>query len=187
MYAGVGREGWSNWTRWNGMRFSGSVAAFNPTPERTLANCKEADGTTHRNVAFTLKHDSGANIVQGSASGGSALHNIWAESADASDTYTFTLSKLKANEPYTLYLYSAKGGAAGNATFTVGGVTKTPDETWNLRDVKVLARFDVVSDAAGRIAGTFAAADSNGGAFNGLTIVGEFPDYIPPGFVLVVR
>ena len=185
-HAGAGREGWDDWNKWNALRISNS----SPSARAAVSNCREADGMTKRNVTLELVRTSG-NVTKGYTSGdmptGSALHNNWAVSTDASDTYTFTLSKLKADEPYTLYLYSAKGGAAGNATFTVGGVTKTPDETWNLRDVKVLARFDVVSDAAGRIAGTFAAADSNGGAFNGLTIVGEFPDYIPPGFVLVVR
>ena len=185
-HTGAGREGWSDWNKWNALRIS------NSTPAATVSvdNCREADGMTKRNVTLTLARTSG-NVTKGYTSGsmptGSALHNNWAVSSNASDTYTFTLSKLKANESYTLYLYSAKGGAEGNASFTVGGVTKTPDETWNLKDMKVLARFDVESDANGRISGTFAAADSDGGAFNGLTIVGEFPDYIPPGFVLVVR
>ena len=185
-HTGAGREGWGDWNRWNALRISNS----SPSARAAVDNCREADGTTKRNVTLELTRSSG-NVKKGYTSGdmptGSALHNNWAESTGASDTYTFTLSKLKADEPYTLYLYSAKGGAAGNATFTVGGITKAPDETWNLRDVKVLARFDVVSDSAGRIAGTFAAADSGGGAFNGLTVVGDFPDYIPTGFILVVR
>ncbi len=185
-YAGRSREGWSDWNKWNALRIS------NSTPAATVSvdNCREADGMTKRNVTLTLARTSG-NVTKGYTSGsmptGSALHNNWAVSSNASDTYTFTLSKLKANESYTLYLYSAKGGAAGNASFTVGGVAKTPDETWNLRDTKVLARFDVESDANGRISGTFAAADANGGAFNGLSVVGEFPDYVPEAFVLVVR
>ena len=37
----------------------------------------------------------------------------------------------------------------------------------------MLTRFDVTSDANGEITGTFAAADGNGGAFNGLTLVGD--------------
>ena len=183
---GAGREGWSDWNKWNALRIS------NSTPAATVSvdNCREADGMTKRNVTLTLARTSG-NVTKGYTSGsmptGSALHNNWAVSTDASDTYTFTLSKLKANEPYTLYLYSAKGGAEGNASFTVGGVTKTPDETWNLRDTKVLARFDATSDANGQITGTFAAADSNGGAFNGLTLVGEFPEYDPPGMIIFLR
>ncbi len=181
-HTGAGREGWSDWNRWNALRISNS----SPSARVAVENCREADGTTKRNVTLALARTSGT-VLKGYTSGGSALHNNWTQSDNASDSYTFTLSKLKANEPYTLYLYSAKGGAAGNASFTVGGVTKTPDETWNLRDVKVLARFDVESDATGRISGTFAAADSDGGAFNGLTIVGEFPEYIPEGFVLLVR
>ena len=36
-----------------------------------------------------------------------------------------------------------------------------------------MTRFDVTSDANGEITGTFAAADGNGGAFNGLTLVGD--------------
>ena len=185
-HTGAGREGWSDWNKWNALRIS------NSTPAATVSvdNCREADGMTKRNVTLTLARTSG-NVTKGYTSGsmptGSALHNNWAVSSNASDTYTFTLSKLKANESYTLYLYSAKGGAAGNASFTVGGVAKTPDETWNLRDTKVLARFDATSDANGQITGTFAAADSNGGAFNGLTLVGEFPEYDPPGMIILLR
>ena len=185
-HTGSGREGWSDWNKWNALRIS------NSTPAATVSvdNCREADGMTKRNVTLTLARTSG-NVTKGYTSGsmptGSALHNNWAVSSNASDTYTFTLSKLKANESYTLYLYSAKGGAAGNASFTVGGVAKTPDETWNLRDTKVLARFDATSDANGEITGTFAAADANGGAFNGLTLVGEFPEYDPPGMIIMLR
>jgi hypothetical protein len=145
---------------------------------------------TKRNVTLTLASTSG-NVTKGYTSGsmptGSALHNNWAESDSASDTYTFTLSKLKKNAAYTLYLYSAKGVEAGNASFTVGGVTKTADEPWNLKDTKVVARFDVASDSNGEISGTFAAADANGGAFNGLTLVGEFPEYDPPGMTIILR
>ena len=185
-HTGAGREGWSDWNKWNALRISNST----PASSASVDNCCEADGETKRNVTLTLARTSG-NVTKGYTSGsmptGSALHNNWAASTGPSDTYTFTLSKLKKNEPYTLYLYSAKGGAAGNASFTVGGVAKTPDETWNLRDTKVLARFDATSDANGQITGTFAAADANGGAFNGLSVVGNFPDYDPPGMIIILR
>ena len=201
-YVGVGREGWSNWTKWNGLRFSSTLPAAS---ERTKANCREADGVTKRNVAFTLKRDSGADIDKGwSPTGyaGPALLRIWAKSTAPSDTYTFKLSKLKANEPYTLYLYSSKGtddsghAVDGNAKFTLGGVTRTADEAWNMRDAKVVTRFEVVSDANGEITGTFAAGDADtstladslkGGAFCGLTLVGEFPDYVPAGTKVIFR
>ena len=107
-YVGVGREGWSSWTKWNGIRFSSKLPAV---AEKTTLNCKEADGTTRRNVAFTLKRDSGSDIDKGwSPTGytGPTLLRIWAKSTGPSDTYTFKLSKLKVNEPYTLYLYSSK-------------------------------------------------------------------------------
>ena len=201
-YVGAGREGWSDWNKWNGIRFSSKLPA---TAERTKTDCREADGTTRRNVSFTLKRDSNANIDKGwSPTGfaGPTLLRIWAKSTGPGDTYTFTISRLKANEPYTLYLYSAKGidtsgnAVDGNARFTVGGVTKSADETWNLRDGKALARFDVTSDANGEITGTFAAGDADtsslvaslqGGAFNGLTLVGEFPDYVPQGAAIILR
>ena len=64
---------------------------------------------------------------------------------------------------------------------------RSADEPWNLKDTKVVARFDVASDSNGEISGTFAAADSNGGAFNGLTLVGNFPDYDPPGMSIILR
>ena len=181
-HTGAGREGWSDWNKWNALRIS------NSTPAATVSvdNCREADGMTKRNVTLTLTRSTGT-AKKGYTSGGSALHNNWAESDSASDTYTFTLSKLKKNAAYTLYLYSAKGVEAGNASFTVGGVTKTADEPWNLKDTKVVARFDVASDSNGEISGTFAAADANGGAFNGLTLVGEFPEYDPPGMIIILR
>lgn len=185
-HTGAGREGWDDWNKWNALRISDST----PAATVSVDNCREADGMTKRNVKLTLARTSG-NVTKGYTSGdmptGSALHNNWAKSDSASDTYTFTLSKLKKNEPYTLYLYSAKGGAAGNASFTVGGVTKTADEPWNLKDTKVVARFDVASDSNGEISGTFAAADANGGAFNGLTLVGEFPEYNPLEMIIIFR
>ena len=178
------REGWGDWTRWNAIRFSSSLPQ---TSSRTIENCREADGTTKGNVSFTITRDSGATIQKGSGNGPTGLHNIWVASESASDTYTLTLSKLKANEPYTLWLYSAKATAGGNATFTVGGVTKGVEEPWSLGATNMVTRFDATSDANGQITGTFAAADSDGGAFNGLTIVGEFPDYVPEAFVLTFR
>jgi hypothetical protein len=185
-HTGAGREGWDDWNKWNALRISDST----PAATVSIDNCREADGMTKRNVKLTLASTSG-NVTKGYTSGdmptGSALHNNWAKSDSASDTYTFTLSKLKKNEPYTLYLYSAKGGAEGNGSFTVGGVTKTADEPWNLKDTKVVARFDVASDFNGEISGTFAAADANGGAFNGLTLVGEFPEYDPLGMIIILR
>ena len=112
-------------------------------------------------------------------------------SSGADDTYTFTVGNLKQNEPYTLYLYSVKSFSTdtpGNATFTVGGVTKGVENTLigNVGQ-KVVTRFDVTSDANGEITGTFAAADANGGAFNGLTLVGALPAYIPTGTMVIVR
>ena len=65
-----------------------------------------------------------------------------------------------------------------------------------MRDAKVLTRFDVTSDANGEIGGTFAAGDADtsslatslqGGAFCGLTLVGEFPDYVPTGTAISIR
>ena len=115
------------------------------------------------------------------------LLNNYVLSSGADDTYSFTIGELKANEPYTLWLYSAKGNAAGNALFTVGGVTKGAEGTWSLGTTKMLTRFDVVSDASGVISGTFAAADENGGAFNGLTLVGDLPEFIPDALMFIVR
>ena len=94
------------------------------------------------------------------------------------------------NKPYTLYLYSAKSSSTndfGNATFTVGGATKGVEETWIGDGLKVLTRFKVSSDANGMITGTFAAADANGGVFNGLTLVGALPAYVPTGTLMIVR
>lgn len=107
--------------------------------------------------------------------------------AGAEDAYAFTISKLKAKEPYTLYLYSANGSTSGNAAFTVGGATKGVEGLWLLGATPMLTRFDVVSDANGEITGTFAAADGNGGVFNGLTLVGDLPDYKAPQFTIIIR
>ena len=174
------REGWSDWDKWNAIR-SGDMASAE------CRNCMEADGTTERNMTVTLTHDSGTAIEKGSSS--DAVFFSYVSSSGTSDTYTFTITNLKKNEPYTLYLYSVKSSSGeGNALFTVGGVTKGVEETWILGDgQKVLTRFDVTSDANGVISGTFAAKDANGGAFNGLTLVGDLPPYVATGTLLVVR
>ena len=179
-FTGRGREGWGDWTTWNALRPDASASA-------EFINCKEADGSTQRNATVSLARSSGDVLGTGSASTGSALCDSWIASTGTEDIYTFTITKLKKSEPYTLYLYSAKGNATGNATFTVGGASKGVENTWSLGTTKMLTCFDVVSDARGAITGTFAAADAGGGAFNGLTLVGDFPDYKSPAFVIVVR
>ena len=176
-HTGVGREGWSNWIKWNALRPSNATT--------TVEYCVDADGETWRNAIVTLTRDSGEDIATVAGSGASTLLNNYVSSSEESDTYTITISKLKKNEPYTLWLYSAKGNATGNATFTVGGATKGVEEPWSLGATKVLTRFDVMSDANGVVTGTFAAADSNGGAFNGLTLVGDIPKFL--GFRLIFR
>ena len=178
-YTGIGREGWSDWNKWNALRPGVAARA-----ERI--RCFEADGLTKRNVAITLVRDSGANIATVAGSGSSALLDNYVSSSDTSDTYTITVGNLKKNEPYTLWLYSAKGNATGNATFTLDGATKGVEETWALGSTKMLTRFDVMSDGNGVITGTFAAADANGGAFNGLTLVGDLPDYVAPGSIVIL-
>ena len=59
--------------------------------------------------------------------------------------------------------------------------------SWSLGATPMLTRFDVVSDANGEISGTFTAADENGGAFNGLTLVGELPVYKSQATVITIR
>ena len=137
-------------------------------------------------MTVTLTRDSGAAIEEESSL--DALFYSYVLSSGAEDTYTFTIGNLKGNEPYTLYLYSVKSSSAlGNAKFTVGGETKDVDEAWDVNGRKVLTRFDVTSDANGVITGTFAAADENGGAFNGLTLVGEFPDYVARNLMIIMK
>ena len=174
------REGWSNWTTWNALRPGDAASA-------ECRNCFDGDGTTRRNMTVSIVRDSGSAIGYGSSN--NAQFYSYVLSSDTTDTYTFTISDLKKNAQYTLYLYGAKDAStAGNTTITIGGVTKSLDETWILDNgAKTLTRFDVTSDANGEITGKFAAKDSNGGAFNGLTLVGEFPNYVAPGMVLFVR
>lgn len=178
------REGWADWNKWNALRPFGVSSA-------TCRNCVEADGTTPRNVTVSLTRDSGATIAKGTGPAGTLFLESFVASSGTDDTYTFTVGNLKKNEPYTLYLYSVKNFSTddlGNATFTVGGATKGLEGAWILGGgQKVLTRFDVTSDANGTITGTFAAADANGGAFNGLTLVGDLPAYVATGTMVIVR
>ena len=174
------REGYGDWLTWNALRLGSSASA-------AVADCTEADGTTRRNVSVTVSRTSGAAIATGTAATGTELFDSFVASSGAEDAYAFTISKLKKNEPYTLYLYSANGNSSGNAAFTIGGVTKGVEDIWLLGATPMLTRFDAVSDANGEITGTFAAADGNGGAFNGLTLVGELPDYKSAAFTVIVR
>ena len=79
------------------------------------------------------------------------------------------------------------GALLAACTCSVYGTTKGAEETWSLGATKMLTRFDVMSDADGVITGTFAAADANGGAFNGLTLVGDLPPYVATGTMVIVR
>jgi hypothetical protein len=175
-----GREGFGDCLSWNALRPGGEAAV-------SVANCLDADGTTKRNMTVELTRMSGAAIATGAAATGTALLDAFVTSSGADDAYSFTISALKANEPYTLYLYSANGNSSGNAAFTVGGVTKGVEGLWSIGATPMLTRFDVVSDANGEISGTFAAADGNGGVFNGLTLVGDLPDYKSSSTVLFIR
>ena len=175
-----GREGFGDCLSWNALRPGGEAAV-------SVANCLDADGTTKRNMTVELTRTSGAAIATGAAATGTALLDAFVTSSGADDAYSFTISALKANEPYTLYLYSANGNSSGNAAFTVGGVTKGVEGLWSIGATPMLTRFDVVSDANGEISGTFAAADGNGGVFNGLTLVGDLPDYKSSSTVLYIR
>ena len=175
------REGWSNWNTWNALR-PGTAASV------SVRNCVEGDGTTPRNMAVTLTRDSGSAIAKGASA--DAQFFSYVSSTGTSDTYTFSVGNLKKSEPYTLYLYSAKSSSTndfGNASFTVGGTTKEVEETWVGDGLKTVTRFDVTSDANGTITGTFAAADANGGVFNGLTLVGALPAYVATGTTIIVR
>lgn len=180
-YAGRGREGWSDWTRWNALRPNGAATA-------EIKDIFEADGETRRNATVAITRNSGDAIATGTGSSGDSLCDAYIASVGDADTYAFTISNLAKSAPYTLYLYSAKGTATGNATFSVGGVAKGVEETWHFADdTKTVTRFQVASTADGEIAGTFAAKDANGGAFNGLTLVGDLPEYKASAFVIVVR
>ena len=171
-----GREGYGDCLSWNALRPGDAAGA-------SVENCCEADGATLRKVAVSLTRSSGAAIATGAAATGMTLLDSFVASYGTEDTYAFTISKLKKNKPYTLWLYSANGRTSGNAAFIVGGVTKGVEGLW-LQGTKMLTRFDVVSDANGEISGTFAAADSNGGAFNGLTLVGDMPKI---GTTVIIR
>ena len=174
-FAGRGREGWSDWTAWNALRPGAAATA-------AAENCHEADGATKRNVTLSLTRFSDA-IAAASGSTGCDLLDTGVSSSNTSDGYAFTLSKLTPDAAYTLYLYGA-----GDASFTVGGETKALEGQWFRADyVPCFARFEATADANGEITGTFAAADANGGAFSGLTIVGEFPEYVPEAFVITIH
>ena len=175
-FSGRGREGWSDWTRWNALRPGSSASA-------SVENCREADGTTPRNVALSLARSSGAAISAASGATGCDLLDTGVSSTGDADGYSFTLSKLTSGAAYTLYLYGT-----GDAAFTVGGETKALEGQWFRADYEpCFARFEATADANGEIAGTFAASSASGAAFSGLTLVGEFPEYVPSAFIITLR
>ena len=173
-FAGRGREGFSDWTAWNALRpGSGATAA--------AEDCREADGSTRRNVTVALERSSAGAAASGAT--GCAMLDTGVSSTGAADATAFTVSKLVPGAAYTLYLYGT-----GDAAFTVGGETKGLEGQWLRADCEpCFARFDAAADASGKIAGSFAAASAEGAAFSGLSIVGEFPEYVPNAFVIVVR
>ena len=141
--------------------------------------------TAAQELAEHWKKVTDGTTETGTAATGTTLLDSFITSSGADDTYTFTISNLKKNEPYKLYLYSANGNTSGNAAFTVGGVTKGVEGLWSIGATPMLTRFDVTSDADGVISGVFAAADGNGAAFNGLTLVGDVREF--SGMTIIIR
>ena len=174
-YVGAGREGWSDWNRWNALRPGAASSA-------AAENCREADGTTPRNITLSLIRSSSAAIATASGSTGCEMLDAAVASSGSGDAYSFTLSKLVPGADYALYVYGT-----GDAAFTVGGATKGLESPWCAKDANAVARFDATADASGQISGTFSATSASGAGFAGLTLVGEFPDYVPEAFVLTIR
>ena len=148
----------------------------------SVVNCREDDGNTPRNVSLSITRSSGAAIATANPQTGCAMLDSAVASTGAGDAYAFTLSNLEPGASYSLYLYGT-----GDASFAVGGETKGLEEPWCAKDANVLARFDVTADANGEVSGTFSATSANGAAFGGLTLVGEFPEYDPPGMSIILR
>jgi hypothetical protein len=171
-FTGRGREGWG--TAWNALRPGAASSAI-------AKNCSEDDGTKC-NVSLSITRSSGAAIATASGSTDCAMLDSAVSSSGADDAYSFTLSELVPNAAYSLYFYGT-----GDASFTVGGETKGLEEPWCAKEANALARFNVSADANGEISGTFYATSASGAAFGGLTIVGEFPTYTPPGMMLILR
>ena len=174
-YSGRAREGWGDWNKWNALRPGAAASAV-------VKSCREADGITRHNVSLSITRSSGSNIATTDALTGCAMLDAAVASTGAGDAYAFTLSKLVPNASYRLYFYGA-----GDAAFTVDGETKGLEEPWCAGNANAIACFAIEADANGQITGTFSATSANGAAFGGLTVVGEFPDYIPESFILVVR
>ena len=172
-YVGRGREGWGR--AWNALRPGTTASAI-------AENCREDDGTTPRNVTLSLARSSGAAIATKSGSTGCEMLDAGVSSTGSGDAYSFILSKLNPNAAYTLYLYGT-----GDAQFMIDGETKALEEPWCAGPANALARFSATADANGRITGTFSAASASGASFGGLTVVGEFPDYLPEAFILVIK
>ncbi len=172
-FEGRGREGFGDWTMWNALHVGESATA-------ETAECREADGDTCRNIIATLSHSGSMTLSSGST--GCAMLDTGVASSGSSDEYDFTVTGLTPGVPYTLYAYSANGGV-----FTVGGETKSPDLIWLVADTATAVRFATLADANGAVSGTFAAPDSSGATFGGLTIVGEFPDFVPAATVVYLR
>ena len=145
-------------------------------------NCREADGRTSRNVTLSIVRSSGAAIATTNALTGCALLDVAVASTGSADAYAITLSKLVPGASYTLYFYGA-----GDAAFTVGGLTKGLEAPWCAAGANAVTRFEASADAKGMITGSFSASSAAGAAFGGVTIVGEFPDYIPESFIFIVR
>ena len=171
-YTGRGREGWG--TEWNALHPGAASSAI-------AKNCSEDDGTK-RNVSMSITRSSGAAIATANPQTGCAMLDSAVASTGAGDAYAFTISRLEPNAAYSLYLYGT-----GDASFTVGGETKGLEEPWCAKETDVLARFDVTADANGEVSGIFSATSASGATFGGLTIVGEFPTYTPPGMMLILR
>lgn len=189
VYTAQGRVGWSGQTWTETARVEDALAVCG-----IYASTKAS--TQRTGAAFTLTRNAGAPQI--SALGMGTLMDAGVVSGNADDVYTFTLTGLLPDEPYTLYLYGLNvENGDGVARFACGDVVATPSLSWftddylgrGLNKTCDTAVLRARSDADGTLTCTFATTSAtNPVAFCGLQVEGRgFTKYLAPGTFLTIR
>lgn len=189
-YAGAGRVGHAT-DKWNGLAVKDGSSSY-------VSRQFYAGSGIRTGVTLSIAKTDGVLAVStengATDTSAPALFSDGIVSSGDADVTAFTLSGLLPGAKYELYFFSraltgtppVTAQSIVHGVFMAGGETATSDKCWFADDLGDYARVSAVSDAEGRIMGTFRSASNDASAFwCGMQVLGSgFSQYTPLGMTI---
>lgn len=189
-YAGAGRIGYAD-DRWNGLAVKDGAARYESL------QLYAASGVRTGVTLSMAKEDSVLTVSAANGATDTSASSLFSDglvSTNSSDVNVFTLSGLLPGARYELYFFSrsltstppATAQSVVHGVFTVGSDTAMSGSSWFADEFGDYARIFAVSDAEGKITGTFRSASDDASAFwCGMQVLGSgFGQYTPLGMTI---